>query len=203
MLSGKLCGRSDERDVYRNLVFRCRAKHHLLFARIKCWRFRVLGKNGMDATEASKEQQQQSVRWTAGYVELQSAASGAEDERGDCQWLRSVLLQRSVAPSRCTMSCTIFEIICPLCAMHMCLSPARTLPMHCRRLWSRILTSWRSCFTTTIYTNQLALITFIFDRSAHILKSTLPRFVFVAVNSLPSAEHTSVYVPIICIALYN
>ena len=88
----------------------------------------------------------------------------------------------------------------------MCLSPARTLlqtPVHCRRLWFRILTSWRSCFTTIIYTNQLVLITFTFDRSAHILTSTFPRFVFVAVNSLPSAEHTSVYVPIVGIALYN
>jgi len=107
-------GRSDEGHVHRHLVFFCRAEHQLLFARIEPRRFRVLAKNGMDATETSQEQEQQIVRRAAGYAEFQPSASCAEDERGDCQWLRSVLLQRCVAPSRCFMTCTIFKSILTL-----------------------------------------------------------------------------------------
>ncbi len=90
----------------------------MLFARIECRRSRVLAKNGMDATETSTEQKQQSVRRAAGHAEFQSAASCAEDERGDCRWLRGVLLQRSVAPSRCSMSCTIFKKRTPMRVAH-------------------------------------------------------------------------------------
>ena len=82
----------------------------MLFARTDFRRSRVLAKNGMDATETSTEQKQQSVRRAAGHAKFQPAASCAEDKRGDCQWLRGVLLERFVAPSRCSMSCT-FKVI--------------------------------------------------------------------------------------------